>query len=84
MTFLSNTHLNFKKPIKSGLFLKKHGFSQKTRVGWVFCKKPVFFSNPDHLAFLKALFLMALASGNRCAERAHFSRQATVNMGLTI
>ena len=33
------------------------------------------------LAFLKALFLTALASGNRCAELAHFSRRALVDSG---
>ena len=38
-------------------------------------------SCPLRLAFLKALFLTALASGNRCAELAHFSRRATVDTG---
>ena len=36
------------------------------------------------LAFLKALFLTALALGNRCAELAHFSRQATVDTGSSL
>ena len=41
-------------------------------------------SCPLRLAFLKALFLTALASGNRCAELAHFSRRATVDTGSSL
>ena len=36
------------------------------------------------LAFLKALFLTAFASGNRCAELAHFSLRATVDTGSSL
>ena len=41
-------------------------------------------SCPLRLAFLKALFLTALASGNRCVELAHFSRRATVDKGSSL
>ena len=34
---------------------------------------------PLRLAYMKALFLTALAAGNRCAELAHFSRRALVD-----
>ena len=34
---------------------------------------------PLRLAFLKALFLTALAAGNHCVELAHFSRRALVD-----
>ena len=39
---------------------------------------------PIHMVFLKALFLTALATGNCCAELAHFSRRALVDSGTTL
>ena len=39
---------------------------------------------PIRMVFLKALFVTALATGNRCAEMAHFSRRALVDSGTTL
>ena len=39
---------------------------------------------PIRMVFLKALFLTALATGNRCAELAHFSQRALVDLGTTL
>ena len=39
---------------------------------------------PIRMVFLKALFLTALATGNRCAELDHFSRRALVDSGTTL
>ena len=42
------------------------------------------FTTPIHMLFLQALFLTALATGNRCAEMAHFSRWALVDSRMTL
>ena len=39
---------------------------------------------PIRMPFFKALFLTALAMGNRCAELAHFSRRVLVDSGTTL
>ena len=39
---------------------------------------------PIRMVFFKALFLTALATGNLCAELAHFSRRALVDSGTTL
>ena len=39
---------------------------------------------PIRMVFLKALFLTALATRNRCAEMAHFFRRALVDSGTTL
>ena len=47
VAFLLNTHLNFKKPIKPGLFKKKTiGFSKKKTCVLGFLQKKTFFFSP--------------------------------------